>query len=123
MINPMIVEGQVLGGIAQGIGGALYERLEYQPDGNLANANFVDFLVPYATEIPPISSLASGDAVAAQSAGSKGRRRSRLHRGRRRRGLGCRGCAQAARAGQDSHHVPLTPRMIEAALEQLGAGA
>jgi aerobic carbon-monoxide dehydrogenase large subunit len=52
MINPMIVEGQVLGGIAQGIGGALYERLDYQPDGNLANASLMDFLVLYATEIP-----------------------------------------------------------------------
>ena len=43
MINPMIVEGQVCGGIAQGIGGALYEKLEYQPDGNLANASLMDF--------------------------------------------------------------------------------
>ena len=57
MINPMIVEGQVCGGIAQGIGGALYEKLEYQPDGNLANASLMDFLVPYATEIPPVSIL------------------------------------------------------------------
>ena len=57
MINPMIVEGQVHGGIAQGLGGALYERLEYEPSGNLANANFVDFLVPYATEIPNIEVL------------------------------------------------------------------
>src|SRR3981189_884449 len=39
MINPTIVDGQVLGGIAQGIGGALYERLEFEPNGNLLNAN------------------------------------------------------------------------------------
>ena len=57
MINPMIVEGQVHGGIAQGLGGAMYERLDYDPDGNLTNANFVDFLVPYATEIPDIKVL------------------------------------------------------------------
>ncbi len=57
MINPMIVEGQVLGGIAQGIGGALYEHLDYQADGNLANASLMDFLMPYATEIPNISIL------------------------------------------------------------------
>ena len=57
MINPTIVEGQVCGGIAQGIGGALYERLDYLPDGNLANASLMDFLVPYATEIPPVSVL------------------------------------------------------------------
>src|SRR5258708_18860333 len=57
MINPTIVDGQALGGIAQGIGGALYERLDYQPDGNLANASLMDFLVPYATEIPNVSVL------------------------------------------------------------------
>src|SRR5262249_60215354 len=54
MINPMIVEGQVCGGIAQGIRPALYEKLEYQHDGNLANASLMGFLVPYATEINPV---------------------------------------------------------------------
>src|SRR5258708_6283606 len=57
MINPTIVEGQVLGGIAQGIGGALYERLEYESNGNLLNANFADFLIPYPTEIPNVDVL------------------------------------------------------------------
>lgn len=54
MINPMIVEGQVAGGVAQGFGGAFYERLEYDDEGSLRNASFMDFLVPYATEIPAI---------------------------------------------------------------------
>jgi len=54
MINPMIVEGQVAGGVAQGFGGAFYERLEYDDMGSLRNASFMDFLVPYATEIPHI---------------------------------------------------------------------
>lgn len=54
MINPMIVEGQVAGGVAQGFGGAFYERLEYDDEGSLRNASFMDFLVPYATEIPHI---------------------------------------------------------------------
>ncbi len=57
MINPTIVEGQVLGGIAQGLGGAMYERIEYDPEGNPLNANFVDFLVPYATEVPNVEVL------------------------------------------------------------------
>ena len=52
VINPMIVEGQILGGVAQGIGGAFYERLAYDNDGQLQNASFMDFLIPYATEIP-----------------------------------------------------------------------
>ena len=54
MINPMIVEGQIHGGVAQGVGGALYERMAYDEDGNLQNASFMDFLVPYCTEIPTI---------------------------------------------------------------------
>ena len=54
MINPKIVEGQVMGGMAQGLAGALYEKIEYDEDGSLMNANLVDFLVPYATEIPNI---------------------------------------------------------------------
>jgi aerobic carbon-monoxide dehydrogenase large subunit len=54
LINPMIVEGQVHGGVAQGIGGALYERMVYDPHGQLLNASFMDFLMPYATEIPKI---------------------------------------------------------------------
>jgi CO/xanthine dehydrogenase Mo-binding subunit len=54
LINPMIVEGQVHGGVAQGVGGALYERMEYAPDGQLLNASFMDFLMPYASEVPTI---------------------------------------------------------------------
>lgn len=54
MINPTIVEGQVMGGIAQGMGGAFYERIEFDRDGNPVNANFMDFLVPYATEVPDV---------------------------------------------------------------------
>ena len=52
VINPMIVEGQVHGGVAQGVGGALYERMAYDQDGQLLNASFMDFLMPYATEVP-----------------------------------------------------------------------
>lgn len=54
MLNPMVVEGQVHGGVAQGVGGALYERLAYDSDGQLLNASFMDFLMPFATEVPHI---------------------------------------------------------------------
>ena len=54
LINPMIVDGQVHGGVAQGIGGALYERMVYDEHGQLLNASFMDFLMPYATEVPRI---------------------------------------------------------------------
>jgi CO/xanthine dehydrogenase Mo-binding subunit len=52
VVNPMILEGQVHGGVAQGVGGALYERMVYDEHGQLLNATFMDFLMPYATEVP-----------------------------------------------------------------------
>ncbi|MCA1982592.1 aerobic carbon-monoxide dehydrogenase large subunit [Nocardioides nematodiphilus] len=52
LINPMIVEGQIHGGVAQGVGGALYERMAYDEAGQLQNASFMDFLMPYVTEVP-----------------------------------------------------------------------
>jgi len=52
LINPLIVEGQIHGGVAQGIGGALYERMAYDEHGQLQNASFTDFLMPYVTEVP-----------------------------------------------------------------------
>ncbi|CAM2977068.1 aerobic carbon-monoxide dehydrogenase large subunit [Saccharomonospora xinjiangensis] len=52
LINPMIVEGQIHGGVAQGVGGALYERMEYDSSGQLLNASFMDFLMPFVTEVP-----------------------------------------------------------------------
>ena len=59
LINPMIVEGQVHGGVAQGVGGALYERMDYDENGQLLNASFMDFLMPYASEVPRSRSTTS----------------------------------------------------------------
>lgn len=55
IINPLIVEGQVQGGIAQGIGGVLYEQLAYSPDGQPLVTSFMDYLMPTAMEIPHIT--------------------------------------------------------------------
>jgi carbon-monoxide dehydrogenase large subunit len=52
LINPLIVEGQIHGGVAQGVAGALYERMAYDESGQLQNASFMDFLMPYASEVP-----------------------------------------------------------------------
>jgi carbon-monoxide dehydrogenase large subunit len=54
IINPLIVDGQVHGGVAQGIGAALYEEIVYDGEGQLHTASLVDYLVPSACEIPPI---------------------------------------------------------------------
>jgi aerobic carbon-monoxide dehydrogenase large subunit len=52
LINPQIVEGQIHGGVAQGVAGALYERMAYDETGQLLNASFMDFLMPYVSEVP-----------------------------------------------------------------------
>jgi len=54
MVNPMIVRGQIIGGIAQGIGTALYEEIPYSKEGQPLATTFADYLMPGATEIPPI---------------------------------------------------------------------
>jgi carbon-monoxide dehydrogenase large subunit len=52
IINPMIVDGQVHGGVAQGIGAALFEELIYDEDGQLLSASLVDYVIPSAPEVP-----------------------------------------------------------------------
>jgi carbon-monoxide dehydrogenase large subunit len=54
MINPSVVEGQIAGGTVQGIGGALYEHLVYDEDGNPLTTTFMDYLLPTSTEVPEI---------------------------------------------------------------------
>ena len=54
-INPMLVTGQVHGGVAQGIGQALYEGVAYDGDGQLLTATYQDYCIPRADDIPPIS--------------------------------------------------------------------
>lgn len=55
VVNPMIVDGQVRGGVAQGIAAGLLERLEYADDGQPMSATFMDYLVPTASEIPEVT--------------------------------------------------------------------
>lgn len=52
MINPLIVDGQLQGGISMGIGNTLYERLVYDENGQLVTASFMDYLMPLATDMP-----------------------------------------------------------------------
>lgn len=77
LVNPLIVEGQIMGGVAQGIGGALYEHMDYDENGQLLNASFMDFLIPYATEIPQmeidhIETLSPSNPLGVKGAGEAG---------------------------------------------------
>jgi carbon-monoxide dehydrogenase large subunit len=54
IVNPAMAEGQVMGGLAQGIGGALLEELAYDEQGQLLCTSFMDYLIPSSTEMPPV---------------------------------------------------------------------
>ncbi len=117
MINPTVVEGQVTGGIAQGIGGALLEHIAYDESGNMVNANFADFLMPFATEIPAIEILHLETPSPLNPIGVKG--------------VGEAGCIAVgsviASGVEDAlttlnagkfRHTPITPSMIHAAINR-----
>ena len=61
-INPMLVEGQLVGGVVQGPGGALYEEFRYDERGEPLCVTFADYRMPTAMEIPPIDVLVTEDA-------------------------------------------------------------
>jgi CO/xanthine dehydrogenase Mo-binding subunit len=61
-VNPMLVEGQILGGMAQGLGGALYEEFLYSDTGEPLSVTFADYLMPTARETPGVEVLITEDA-------------------------------------------------------------
>ena len=61
-VNPMLVEGQIAGGFAQGLGGALLEEFVYDEHGEPLAVTFADYLLPTSREVPPIEVIISEDA-------------------------------------------------------------
>ncbi len=61
-VNPMLVEGQLRGGVAQGIGGALFEEFSYDEGGQPQAITFIEYRIPTAAEVPPVDVLLSQDA-------------------------------------------------------------
>ncbi|HVY17326.1 MAG TPA: xanthine dehydrogenase family protein molybdopterin-binding subunit [Rhodopila sp.] len=73
VINPMIVEGQVQGGVAQGIGQALLEACAYEPSGQLLSGSFMDYAMPRADDLPSALSVATENTMCTHNPlGSKG---------------------------------------------------
>ena len=60
-VNPMLIEGQIVGGCAQGIGGTLLEEFLYDERGEPLSVTFADYLMPTAREMPPVDVLISED--------------------------------------------------------------
>jgi aerobic carbon-monoxide dehydrogenase large subunit len=120
-INPMLVEGQLRGGVAQGIGGALFEEFSYDEDGQPQAITFMDYRMPTAAEIPPVDVLLSQDApspgnplgvMGAGEGGVSAAGAAVANAVRNALGL-------AGGVGQ----LPLTPARVRALFEQAGAGA
>lgn len=119
VINPTIVDGQVRGGVAQGIAGALYERIGYDADGQPTTANLIDYLVPTATETPEITIEHLETPCAFTETGAKGMGEGGT--------IGApaavldavndalRGAGVAAEAEMNT--VPITPELVHTALE------
>jgi carbon-monoxide dehydrogenase large subunit len=107
-INPMLVDGQIAGGAAQGIGGALLEELAYDDSGQLVAGSFMDYLLPTAAEVPHVDVLLTEDAPTPRNPlGAKGA------------GEGGTAAAGAAIAnavadalGAEPTRLPLTPERI-----------
>jgi carbon-monoxide dehydrogenase large subunit len=73
LINPLLVEGQIRGGVVQGLGAALFEECRYDGEGQLLNASLADYLVPMAAETPEIEIFTvDGGPVAGTELGAKG---------------------------------------------------
>ena len=77
-INPQLIDGQIVGGLAQGLGGALLEEMAYDEGGQLVSGSFIDYLLPTASEVPHVDVLVTEDAptplspVGAKGAGEGG---------------------------------------------------
>jgi carbon-monoxide dehydrogenase large subunit len=121
MINPMIVEGQVRGGVVQGIGTALYEEIPYDEQGQPLAATLADYLVPCAAELPAIKivhlhtptpyteygvkGMGEGGAIAPPAAIANAVRDA------------------LAPLGAEVNETPLTPRRVLAAIRQAQASS
>jgi CO/xanthine dehydrogenase Mo-binding subunit len=77
VLNPLILEGQIHGGVALGIANSYYEQLIYDENGQLLNASLADYLIPSSTEIPRIEvgheeTLAPQNPIGSKGAGEAG---------------------------------------------------
>lgn len=119
VINPTIVDGQVRGGVAQGVAGALYESIGYDADGQPTNANLIDYMVPTATEVPDVTIEHLETPCAFTETGAKGMGEGGT--------IGAPGAvldavndalhAVGAPAESELNTVPITPQQITTALE------
>jgi aerobic carbon-monoxide dehydrogenase large subunit len=120
MINPMIVEGQVRGGVAQGIAAALYEQMVYDDEGQPVTSTLMDYLVPTAAEIPDIEIFHLETPCEYSETGAKG-----VGEGGT---MGAPAAVASAVADALSHlgidvdHLPITPDYLWVAIKEAQEG-
>ena len=72
LVNPMLAEAQIVGGVAQGIGGATFEAIAYDDQGQLLSGSFMDYMMPVAADVPPIVLVHQESASPLNPLGVKG---------------------------------------------------
>jgi CO/xanthine dehydrogenase Mo-binding subunit len=121
MINPTIVEGQLRGGIVQAIGAALLEEMVYDDDGQLLTTTFMDYLLPTASEVPPIEIIHLETPSQTTAGGIKGMGESAMIAAP----AAIVGAVNDALAplGAALTEVPVTPQRVLSAIDRAGRGA
>jgi 2-furoyl-CoA dehydrogenase large subunit len=112
LLNPLIVEGQVQGGFAHGVGAALFERIVYDEDGNLLTGTFMDYLCPTAADVPSLRMEHLETPSPFTALGAKG-----LGEGATMSAPAAIANAVADALGVDALELPLTPARVWELLE------
>src|SRR5262249_5208167 len=121
VINPLIVDGQVLGGVTQGVAAALYERICYDAEGQPVSTTLMDYLVPTAAEMCPVEVIHLQTPSAFSESGAKGMGEGGM--------IGAPGCVLNAvndalsGTGASFDHIPVLPAQVCAALAGAGGAA
>ncbi len=118
VLEPVMVEGQIHGGVAQGLGQALLEQLRYDETGQLQSASFMDYTMPRAADLPPIMSENPGTSTSLNPLGVKGVGEAGTV-GALSAGLNA-VCNALARVGVPHVDMPATPLRIWQALKLAG---
>ena len=112
-INPMIVEGQIHGGLTDGVGMALMETIAFDEDGNCLAGSLMDYLIPTAVEVPDWETGYDGHALAAPPDRRQGRSASPPPSARRPRSS----TPSATRCGSRHIDMPCTPSRVWEAMQ------
>jgi carbon-monoxide dehydrogenase large subunit/6-hydroxypseudooxynicotine dehydrogenase subunit gamma len=115
-VNPLLVEGQIVGGVAQGLGGALLEEFTYDEAGQPRATSFMDYLMPTAVEMPRVEMLIAEDApTPTNPLGAKGAGEA---------GIIAMGAAVAGAIGdalgstEEVRRLPVTPEQVQILIDQ-----